>query len=112
MLDAAVIFLHNAFCMSEDLFLDDQENSQAIGFLSFLHRCRHRRHRSHHCLTYLGFTVSILSDSGGSSGMEVYDVSETRNHDANMAPNCLCLWKSLTDTYIQTRLIPYLLEGN
>ncbi|RZB86223.1 PRA1 family protein B4 [Glycine soja] len=48
MLDAAVIFLHNAFCMSEDLFLDDQENSQAIGFLSFLHRCRHRRHRRHH----------------------------------------------------------------
>ncbi|KAG5151021.1 hypothetical protein JHK84_027493 [Glycine max] len=48
MLDAAVIFLHNAFCMSEDLFLDDQENSQAIGFLSFLHRCRHRRHHSHH----------------------------------------------------------------
>ncbi|KAG4996449.1 hypothetical protein JHK85_027888 [Glycine max] len=48
MLDAAVIFLHNAFCMSEDLFLDNQENSQAIGFLSFLHRCRHRRHRRHH----------------------------------------------------------------
>ncbi|KAL5137291.1 PRA1 family protein B4 [Glycine soja] len=48
MLDAAVIFLHNAFCMSKDLFLNDQENSQAIGFLSFLHRCRHRRHHSHH----------------------------------------------------------------
>ena len=25
-----------------------------------------------------------LRDSGGSSGMEVYDVSETRNHDADM----------------------------
>lgn len=25
-----------------------------------------------------------LSDSGGSSSMEVYDVSETRNHDADM----------------------------
>ena len=25
--------------------------------------------------------------SGGSSGMEVYDVSETRNHDAHMVNN-------------------------
>jgi len=32
------------------------------------------------CLCYDFMTVY----SGGSSGMEVYDISETRNHDAHM----------------------------
>lgn len=36
MLGVAVICLHGAFRVPEDLFLDDQENSQATGFLSFL----------------------------------------------------------------------------
>ncbi|KAL2337678.1 hypothetical protein Fmac_012124 [Flemingia macrophylla] len=36
MLGVAVVCLHGAFRMPEDLFLDDQETSQATGFLSFL----------------------------------------------------------------------------
>ncbi|XP_020239148.1 PRA1 family protein B4 [Cajanus cajan] len=36
MLGVAVVCLHGAFRVPEDLFLDDQENSQATGFLSFL----------------------------------------------------------------------------
>ncbi|KAH1162824.1 hypothetical protein GLYMA_01G125900v4 [Glycine max] len=36
MLGVAVVCLHGAFRVPEDLFLDDQDNSQATGFLSFL----------------------------------------------------------------------------
>ncbi|KAK7349748.1 hypothetical protein VNO77_07376 [Canavalia gladiata] len=36
MLGVAVVCLHGAFRVPEDLFLDEQENSQATGFLSFL----------------------------------------------------------------------------
>ncbi|KAG4109072.1 hypothetical protein AAZX31_03G042400 [Glycine max] len=36
MLGVAVVCLHGAFRVPEDLFLDDQENSQPTGFLSFL----------------------------------------------------------------------------
>ncbi|XP_061375820.1 PRA1 family protein B4-like [Gastrolobium bilobum] len=36
MLGVAVVCLHGAFRVPEDLFLDEQDNSQATGFLSFL----------------------------------------------------------------------------
>lgn len=36
MLGVAVVCIHGAFRAPEDLFLDDQDNSQATGFLSFL----------------------------------------------------------------------------
>ncbi|XP_027336206.1 PRA1 family protein B4-like [Abrus precatorius] len=36
MLGVAVVCLHGAFRVPEDLFLDEQENSQSTGFLSFL----------------------------------------------------------------------------
>lgn len=36
MLGVAVVCLHGAFRVPEDLFLDEQENSQTTGFLSFL----------------------------------------------------------------------------
>ena len=36
MVGVAVVCAHGAFRVPEDLFLDDQENSQTTGFLSFL----------------------------------------------------------------------------